>query len=216
VSALTKALLAFQKEAPTMYKSTEGQVGTRRYKYLGLEDAMGAIRPVLNKHGLVVSQRIGVEDGRRVLRTFLVHAEEDHDGFSSTVLLPDTDDMQVLGKQITYARRYSLIAMLGLVADEDDDGAAAQKAPAKAPAKSTSPDGEGPSPVQHARLAMLLKELEEKAPKAEGQEPYVADARRFIEAKFGKKSRTQLTVTEMQDLIDEVERWAEMAKVPFG
>ena len=52
VTELAKALLAFQLDAPKLHKAAEGQVGTRRYKYLDLTDAMEAIRPKLNEHGL--------------------------------------------------------------------------------------------------------------------------------------------------------------------
>jgi hypothetical protein len=40
--------------------------------------------------------------------------------------------MQGLGSAITYARRYSLAAILGIVSDEDDDANAATPAPAQA------------------------------------------------------------------------------------
>jgi hypothetical protein len=103
------------------------------------------------------------------------------------------------------------MSMLGLVADKDDDGHAASKR-----AEEPKPAANAASEKQHARLNVLLKEIEERAPKADGQEPYVADARRYIVDKFGKASRSQLTVPEMQDLIDEVERWSEDAKVPFA
>jgi hypothetical protein len=38
---------------------------------------------------------------------------------------PVKNDPQSIGSALTYSRRYSLMAMLGIVADDDDDGNAA-------------------------------------------------------------------------------------------
>ena len=94
----------------------------------------------------MVVQSLNHEDGLRTLTTTLIHAETG-DRTTSILYLPPTEDMQELGKAITYARRYSLVALLGLVADEDLDGAekpaqAARRAVPAVEAGDASADGE--------------------------------------------------------------------------
>ena len=52
---------------------------------------------------------------------------------SEYLLNPIKNDPQGFGSALTYARRYSLSALVGIVTEEDDDGVAASKeeAPAK-------------------------------------------------------------------------------------
>jgi hypothetical protein len=152
-------------------------------------------------------------EGRHALETELRH--ETGEQVVSRMLLPVAPDAgaKALGSALTYARRYALLAVLALAPDEDDDGAAAQP---QTQAETAHKAADGPSRAQHARLAVLLKELEELAPKAEGQQSYVEDARAYIGARFAKQSRTQLTVSEMQDLIDAVEGWRRTLDIPFG
>jgi hypothetical protein len=56
------------------------------------------------------------------LTYILVHAESGTELRGEMALLPAKADPQGQGSAITYARRYALMAVLGLVADEDDDG----------------------------------------------------------------------------------------------
>jgi hypothetical protein len=224
MSALAKALLAFQKEAPDLHKDSKAVVPTKsggkyEYRYLGLDGAMEKIRPLLTKHGLVLIQLPTVLDGKPALRTKLMHesgeAEED------TMLVLGAADPQGQGSALTYARRYSIMAVLGLVADEDDDATAAQpkrNGPAKAgepPAQADEPEPENrPTNAQHRKLAAVLKELETTRPSnpdvpRSGWE-YVA--RDWIENQFQKKSRTQLTKGEMALLIDAMEKRLEEEK----
>ena len=53
-------------------------------------------------------------------------------------------DLQAFGSALTYARRYALASVVGLTADEDDDGNEASKnpLPVKAPVLQESLNGE--------------------------------------------------------------------------
>jgi hypothetical protein len=242
VSELAKALLAFQKEAPELSKSSEGQVGTRKYKYLGLDEAMGKIRPLLNKHGVVISQTLGANNGSRLLQTTLTHAETG-DRADSSVLLPDTDDMQALGSAITYARRYSLISMLGLVADEDEDGNKAtpktqphpEAKPSSGPLTPTMPITEmqpaaSEKPVAASerkasagtvqRLKETVEALQKGFPSPDPNHSWWNDVQSYMEAELGKKETGALTEAEMVQVVQEFEgRLAEqhaISQVPFG
>lgn len=125
-AGLYPALLAVQAEAPTLQKTAINP--HFKSKFVPLDVVTEAVMPILNKNGLVWMTLPGVtENGNPVLRYSLVHAETQESVEGAMALLPQKSDPQGQGSAITYARRYALMAVLGLVADEDDDGNAASK-----------------------------------------------------------------------------------------
>jgi len=118
---LWKALGQAQAEYPPIPKSKKAQVGTYSYKYADLADIIPAVTPVNVKYGLVVTQIPFTEDGQHKLLTTLAHESgESIDGVMD--LEPKDRSPQALGSAITYARRYAMSAMLGIVTEDDDDG----------------------------------------------------------------------------------------------
>jgi hypothetical protein len=109
-------------------------------KYATLESVIEACKGPLNDNGLVFSQRIGsvVQTASGVglieVHTLIVHADTGFCGAESRMDVPlkDPSDPQKAGSAITYGKRYSLLAILGLPT-EDDDGNAATKAPELSP-----------------------------------------------------------------------------------
>ena len=96
-----------------------------------LENVTDTIRPVLQAHGVLFHATIpgGVnENGVMDLTcTNLIHAESG-EMISSTIGVPlNKRDPQGVGSAITYACRYSLMALLGLP-PVDDDGESAGRA----------------------------------------------------------------------------------------
>ncbi len=129
---LAAALAAFQAELPVVGKGQtatipgkDGRTGYS-YRYADLADVSSQAMPILAKHGLSFTSRPRrIEGGREYeLVGILRHAS----GESDEGALPlNGRSAQELGSSITYARRYLLGAMTGLVTDEDDDGARAQQ-----------------------------------------------------------------------------------------
>ena len=129
---LWKALHAFQAEAPSLQKDKINPAF--RSKYLSLDHLMEQVVPVLNKHGLIwttAPNYLLVNTGPEhktvepTLSYRLIHAPSGQETAGTVPLIPSKRDAQGLGSAITYARRYAIMAVLGLVADEDDDGARA-------------------------------------------------------------------------------------------
>lgn len=127
---IAEALAAFQAEMPTVAKSKTAKVPTKAggsytYTYAGLAEVMAAAMPILVSHGLAFSccpQR--GEHGYEIVG-LLLHTS----GESLTASLPlHGNQAQDIGSSLTYARRYLLGAMTGLVTDDDDDGNLAQVA----------------------------------------------------------------------------------------
>lgn len=119
MKAIITALLNAQKEFPTVKKEDTNPFF--KSSYAGLPSVLEVVLPVLNKHGLVVSQspitlgdRIGVE-------TTIYHTSGEFIESEFTLNLAKNDP-QGAGSAITYARRYALVSILGLNVDEDDDG----------------------------------------------------------------------------------------------
>ena len=90
-------------------------------KYADLLSVWDACRGALVSNGLSVSQIADMTpDGKAVLETILMHTSGEWIK-GKLPLLPLKADPQAQGSAITYARRYSLSAIVGLCTEEDDD-----------------------------------------------------------------------------------------------
>ncbi len=131
---LGKALFAAQGEMRGVIM--HGNNPHFRSRYATLENVTDTIRPVLQSHGVLFMQSPGSvnENGVMDLTTWFIHAESG-EIFSSVLGVPlNKRDPQGFGSAITYACRYSLMALLGLP-PVDDDGEDAGRAEAPTPAK---------------------------------------------------------------------------------
>lgn len=94
-------------------------------RYADLQACWDCCREALVKNGLSVVQGSRESNGEIVtVDTRLMHASGQWIE-SSLTMKPAKADPQGVGSAVTYARRYALSAILGIVADEDDDGNAA-------------------------------------------------------------------------------------------
>jgi hypothetical protein len=131
---LMMAIDAAVKELPVWITTDKtGQVGSQKTKYASLKTILTTVRPVLMKHGVRLRQGAnpswtmdgGGIKGRLVpVYTDLIHSQTGQ--IDRTIVeIPVTRlDAMAMGSAISYGRRYSLLAALGLATDEaDDDGA---------------------------------------------------------------------------------------------
>jgi len=94
-------------------------------KYADLSSVWDSIREPLSKNELSVIQTTNIDAERgAVLVTVLAHSSGEWIR-SQYPINPVKNDPQGFGSAVTYARRYSLAALVGVCTDEDDDGAAA-------------------------------------------------------------------------------------------
>ena len=92
-------------------------------KYATLDNVVDAVKPPLLKQGIVVVQ--GVQDAENgvAVETMLLHSSGQW--ISSTLRLPASkEDAQGYGSAISYGRRYGLMAICGVPAEDDDGNAA--------------------------------------------------------------------------------------------
>lgn len=102
--------------------------GNYSYKYGDLADVVRLTRPVLGRHGLVALTPVHDHGPGLACTVKLVHESGDVLDLGPFPF-PAGRDAQATGSAVTYHRRYSLLAALGMaVGDEDDDGAKATTA----------------------------------------------------------------------------------------
>lgn len=96
-------------------------------KYASLEDIWSTLKPVFAKHRVVVSQVPGViKEGAIELITQIIHVDTGEFLLAVGYMPMGKEGPQAAGSAITYARRYFLCPLLGIVAGEDDDAEAAE------------------------------------------------------------------------------------------
>ena len=119
INDLAAALVAFQGEVGAVPKGDTNPFF--KSKYAGLPDVVSTAAPFLKRNNLAISQFIHQNElGEDCLKTYLLHSSGQFIEHSMKLYLGKLDS-QSMGSATTYARRYSYMSVLGLVADEDDD-----------------------------------------------------------------------------------------------
>ena len=157
INELAAALVAAQSEFSAVPKGSVNPFF--KSKYAALPEVVASAGPVLAKHGLAISQHITYDDaGNDCLMTYLLHKSGQYIAYSMKLHIVKGDPQSQLSA-VTYARRGSYMACLGLVADVDDDGnLAAQEAKVIKKAPELSPSQEK---LKNA-LAKKFKEASER------------------------------------------------------
>jgi hypothetical protein len=124
ISELSKALAKAQGEFPAIPKDSKVEVKNKEgkflyaYKYADLTTIISVTRPAMSKAGLSFTQ--GVYDGGFATKIMHESGETLITGFIPFEI-PKGVDMKTIGGLITYVKRISLTAALGVSADEDVD-----------------------------------------------------------------------------------------------
>lgn len=129
--AFNRAFVALQKDlrpvAPMRVVNNAAEKGGReRYRFASLSDIMEEVGPLLDKHGFVVTfTSKSLEQGRIQATCTLIHTDG-HERSSDFAVLanrgaPGCSDAQIAGGALTFAKRYSLCALLNIQIDADND-----------------------------------------------------------------------------------------------
>ena len=167
IKALLESMAKAQAEFTTLPKDKSGY----GYKYTDLDTVISYVRPILSKNGIGFIQMLSTLEGNKsAITTRLFHTSGEW--LEDTTPLPDvamakTNAAQNLGAAITYMKRYTLCAMLGISSDEDVDGATAPRpAPSdtrgnnrEVPAQKSNkgPAGGPDTEDEHKTISELLK-----------------------------------------------------------
>lgn len=160
IGAISTALASFQGELKQAKKeSSNPHFGS---KYADLATVWDTIRAPLAKNALSVVQMTDYAGGDLTLRSRLLH--KSGEWFESTYpIAPERKTPQGYGSAMTYARRYTLAALLGVSQDDDDGEASMVRAPAK-PKESASDFLRNSKPAAAKAAATKPKVEEDKWP----------------------------------------------------
>jgi hypothetical protein len=154
IGQLVAARAKAASDIKRVVKDKKAEVQSRKdgrsysYQYADLADVMEAVDDALAAHEMALFQTMQERRGALVLVTTLAHSSDQWIASEVRITSPDAAGPQVFGSALTYMRRYSALAILGIAPDADDDGKAAQdkadqrtrqdrQEPAKAPKRPT-------------------------------------------------------------------------------
>ena len=113
-------LYKVQKEVGSISKNKQNNF--YKSKYFNIDELIEQLTPILQKHNLLLLQPI--QDDKQYS---IIYDIDDGDSVESSLSLPINLDAQKIGGAITYYRRYTLVALLGLQAEDDDGNTASGK-----------------------------------------------------------------------------------------
>lgn len=160
---LAAALAKFQGGTSAVARDKTVKTRTYSYSYADLASIIDATRETLAANELAVLQSPSTNGPRVTITTLLMHSSGEWVRGALTMTVADPAP-QTVGSALSYARRYALLAMLGIATD-DDDGVAASgppngRASEPAPRPPRQPGGEGP-PVPAAPLVLITAPQQE-------------------------------------------------------
>lgn len=160
------ALAAAQTEFPPITKTKTVEVrtktgGTYTFDYATHDKIRASTIPVLAAHELALAQPLTNLNGQPAVKTILLHSSGD--SIEETFPLPLRPDMtaQEVGSAITYIRRYAWVAMLGLVADDDDDGNHAAGNTVGTASDAAVSKAENPAPVAASPVTQAIQQAQQ-------------------------------------------------------
>lgn len=174
LSELAKALVKVQAELLPADKDAENPFF--KSSYASLNSIWTTCKFLLSSNGLAVSQVNQLCETGVIIETILLH--ESGEWISGELMLPLVKhDAQGVGSAMSYGRRYGLAAILGIVADADDDGNAASAPKAKQAPKSNGTPGKGQATgpadaASTAQIALLKSKIRGAGKEIE---PFVAE-----------------------------------------
>lgn len=144
------AFVAALQAVEDVVKTKRVNAGAMNYSYADLDTVLEASKPVLTANDLAVAQAASGEG----VHAILMHTTGEWLSFPPYQVHTQQNTPQGQGSALTYARRYQMLALLG-IATEDDDGTAASKKPKAAATRPGNVSATGEIvPPRTTRLAL--------------------------------------------------------------
>jgi ERF superfamily len=140
-AALAKAQLELTNPAKSLVGTLPGMTpnGDRSFRYAPLSSGLDLVRKSLGRYEIATVQTTAIDEGAGLVRLMTVLAHSSGEWISSewpVCAVAETASPQRMGAALTYARRHSLFALVGIAGEDDldapDQPLAAQQAAASA------------------------------------------------------------------------------------
>jgi len=136
IGKIAQALVKAQSEMGNVKKGETNPFF--KSKFADLNSVREVCIPVLNANGMSVLQPTVFIDGKKFVETVLLHESGEFISGHTELLMAKENDPQCQGASISYGRRYGLMSILNMGA-EDDDGETAMARPVTSSFKKASP-----------------------------------------------------------------------------
>jgi hypothetical protein len=191
---LAAALSAVQKELKPILKNAENP--HFRSAYVDLAGVCAVVLPLLAKHGLAVSQVGKIVETRFVLITRLYLNDEFIE--SEWPVISDKQTAQAIGSAVSYARRYSLMAIVGASSTDDDDANEASTHTQKTP---DVPIAARYAPPAYKEPVVVEKSLIDQINELAKVKRVSNDDLKKMIANYGKKKSTECSPDELMAIL---------------
>src|SRR5215210_3571997 len=126
-AALAKAQLELTNPEKSLVGTIPGMTprGDRSFRYAPLSSGLDLVRKSLGRHEIATVQTTAIDDTAGTVRLTTVLAHASGEWISSewpVCAVGETDVPQRMGAALTYARRHSLFALVGIAGEDDLDG----------------------------------------------------------------------------------------------
>ena len=119
VNEIIKALNGVNAEISNPKNTAENPFFKSKYAPLG--DILNMVRPILQKHGLVIIQNVCTDERFVSIETGLYHVSGQYIISDKLQMSAEKATAQGQGSAITYGRRYQVSAFLNIASEDDDD-----------------------------------------------------------------------------------------------
>lgn len=209
IGTLVKALTEARKTLKGITKAHKAEIPTKAggkysYSYADLADVLEAVSGPLAANGLAIIQTTRVDGGFRLVTTL---AHMSGEWIEGEMPLPGEDgDAKSLGSWLTYLRRYSVCAICGVAAEDDDDGEQARPRERTASAPSAAPTADDPLKALRQDVYNAAQELEQRI--GQSVEAHVKRASGFPgKGKDGKPNGQTVSFSDPFDPSVKSEKW---------
>lgn len=126
----TAALIAAQKQLPTITRRGKIEIEKNNRviqstPYAKFEDINRAVKPILQAHGFTMTFKTEAGADARTTVTAILRHKGGHEETSSLSLPVEAsgskNNVQGIGSSVSYGKRYTMTALLNLIAEGDDD-----------------------------------------------------------------------------------------------
>ncbi len=176
IAKISKALHSAKAEFGTITKNKTATVRSQKgagysYSYADMGEILGALVPALRKHGIEILQPLGLTlSDVPTVKTIFLHVSGEWIGGETPI--PIQTEMQKWGAWVSYARRFGVVSLAGVVADDEAEKMEGHEqdvfspAPTSPSAPPSTPQGGAEEDVaaEIARLAVRIAEKTNEAP----------------------------------------------------